>query len=73
MLNFYRRFLPEAAKTLAPLNDLLRDNARGKTPVEWSPKAQKAFDASRESLVKTALLAHPRGNVKIALFTDTSD
>lgn len=25
MLNFYRRFLPFAAKTQAPLNDLLRD------------------------------------------------
>jgi len=73
MLNFYRRCLSEAAKTLAPLNDLLRSNACGKTLVEWSPKAQKAFDASRESLAKTALLAHPRGNAKIALFTDASD
>jgi len=73
MLNFYRRFLPEAAKTLASLNDLLRGNARGKTPVEWFSRAQEAFDASRESLAKTALLAHPRGNAKIALFTDASD
>jgi len=75
MLNFSgRRFLPEAAKTLAPLNnDLLRGNIRGKTPVEWFSIAQEAFDASRESLAKTALLAHPRGNAEIPLFTDASD
>lgn len=73
MINFYRRFLPRAAETLAPLNDLLVGNTRGRTPVAWIPRAQRAFEASRESLAQAALLAHPRIDAELALFTDASD
>jgi len=38
--------------------------------VAWFSIAQEAFDASRESLDKIALLEHPRTNAEIALFKD---
>jgi len=60
-------------ENLAPFNDLLHGNVRGKTPVSWFLQAQEAFDASRESLAKTALLAHPKTNAELALFTDAFD
>lgn len=73
MLNFYRRFLPGAAETLAPLNDLLRNNMKGKAPITWTPQAERAFEASREKLAQATLLAHPRSDAELALFTDASD
>jgi hypothetical protein len=33
MINFYRRFIPAAAKQLAPLNDLLKGSKNGKAVV----------------------------------------
>lgn len=73
MVNFYRRFLPKAAEILAPLNDLLHGNVKGKTPVSWTPRTQQAFETSRESLAQAALLRHPRINAELALFTDASE
>ena len=32
-INFYRRFIPEAAKILQPLNDLLQGAKKGNMPI----------------------------------------
>lgn len=37
IMNFYRRFLPGAAQVQAWMNDLLRDNLRGRAPVTGTP------------------------------------
>jgi len=55
-------------ETLAPLNDLLQGQSKGKMPIEWTPRALRAFEASKESLARSALLAHPRVNAELALF-----
>jgi len=68
MLNFYRRFLADIAKTLTPINELLYRNIRGKTSILWSTKTEEAFEKSKESLAKTTLLVHPKMNVE--LFTN---
>ena len=73
MVNFYRRFVPRAAEIEAPLNDLLQDNIKGKTPVTWTQAARQAFQTVKESLARATLLAHPEQNAKLALFTDASD
>ena len=44
MINFYRRFIPGAARAQAPLNDLLQGNAKGRAPVTWNPAADAAFN-----------------------------
>jgi len=72
IINFYRRFLPRAAETLAPMNDLLQRNLKGKTLVTWTPQARQAFESSKKSLAEATLLAHPRLNAELALFTDAS-
>jgi hypothetical protein len=44
MVNYYHRFLPQAAETLAPINDLLKPKRKGtSTVVAWTPEAEKAF------------------------------
>lgn len=76
MINFYRRFLPGAAEVLAPLNNFLHGQAKGKTPLTWTPswtQAQQAFEASKQSLTQTALLLHPKVKSELALFADASE
>jgi hypothetical protein len=73
MLNFYRRFLPGAADILAPLNDLLHGNVKGKQPIPWSQAAIVSFDKSKEVLAQAALLRHPDPNAPLAIFCDASD
>lgn len=73
MINFYRRFLPNAAQTQAPLNALLTGVAKGSTPINLTGPALKAFTETKESLSKAALLAHPDCGAKLALVTDASD
>lgn len=73
MVNFYRRFIPRAAKVQAPLNDLLRGNTKGNAPVKWTQEAVAAFDAAKQGLRQAALLAHPQDNAPLTLCCDASD
>lgn len=73
MANFYRRFLPNAAQTQAPLNALLMGAVKGSTPITLAGDALKAFSETKESLSSAALLAHPDCRAKLALVTDASD
>lgn len=73
MLNFYRRFLPNAAGTQAPLNDLLVGNIKGKSPIKWSVQTQRAFESCKESLAQAALLAHPQTGATLSIISDASD
>ena len=73
MLNFYRRFISKATQLQAPLNDLLQGNIKGKTPVNWNPEAQVAFEHCKEGLAQAALLAHPEPDATLALVCDASD
>lgn len=73
MINFYRRFLPNAAHTQAPLNALLTGSVKGTHPVDLTGDALKAFEQCKEALSSAALLAHPDCEAKLALVTDASD
>jgi transposase InsO family protein len=74
MINFYRRFLPSAARIQAPLNDLLAgDETSAKTILVWTPELQAAFLECKNSLSQATLLAHPDLNAELAIVTDASD
>jgi hypothetical protein len=60
MINFYRRFIPGAAKVQAPLNDHLQGNVKGRMPVTWNPAANAAFEQCKDALAQATLLAHPK-------------
>ena len=73
MLNFYRRFLPHAAATQAPLHALLAGpRTKGSQPINWTPALSQAFEECKASLSQAAMLAHPDGAAPIALVTDAS-
>lgn len=73
MVNFYRRFMPKAAQIQASLNDLLQGNAKGRAPVNWNPQATNSFEACKQHLAEATLLAHPKSDAPLAVFTDASD
>ena len=72
VMNFYRRFVPAAAKTHKPLTEALRGSPRPNTPVEWSEEMRAAFQAAKEALKAATCLAFPRQQAELALMVDAS-
>ena len=54
LINFYRRFLPQVATLLEPLNRLLKAN----TPWSWGVKQEDSFKKSKEILLNSDTLVH---------------
>jgi hypothetical protein len=73
MLNFYRRLLPHAAVTQAPMHDVLSGpRVKGSYPITWTPELLKDFEECKASLSRVSLLAHPDPSAPLILVTDTS-
>jgi hypothetical protein len=73
MLNFYRRFLSQAAATQAPLHDVLSGpRVKGSHPIAWTPELLKAFEEFKASLSRAMLLAQPEPTAQLALVADAS-
>jgi hypothetical protein len=73
MLNFYRRFIPHATSSQAPLHEVLSGpKVKGSHPVTWTDALFAAFSKCKGSLSRTALLAHPDPTAPLALVTDAS-
>jgi len=72
-INFYRRFVPEAARDQAILNEALKGPKKGNTPIEWTTELDLAFNHCKEKLAQATLLAHPILDAPLSLTTDASD
>nr|VZH96033.1 unnamed protein product [Spirometra erinaceieuropaei] len=72
LLNYYRRFIPHCAATLAPLTDLLKSKAK---PIELPPSAHSAFEAAKKALADATLLHHLSSDphAQLILTTDASN
>jgi len=73
LINFYRRFLKNAADTQAPLHTLTagvtkRDNRK----IAWTPEAEQAFADCKHKLSNASLLAHSYKGAPFVLCTDAS-
>jgi len=74
MINFYRRFIPGAAKEQAVLNDMLKGSGnKGKTEINWTTTQETAFEACKKSLSRATRVAHPDPTTDLMLTTDASD
>ncbi|GFR04339.1 hypothetical protein TNCT_714321 [Trichonephila clavata] len=74
MLNFYRRFLPNAAKHQTILNDFLVGVKKNKNKsIDWDEDSIKAFEYCKEQLSESTTLAHPVSNAHLAIMVDSSD
>lgn len=72
MINFYRRFIPAAARILSPLSDLLKGSKKDSAPVKWTADAEDAFRESKRALAGATLLAHPVPGAPICVVVDAS-
>ena len=68
LVNFYRRLLPDGAKLLLPLTNLLSGKTTSNAPITWSPEAESAFEQS-----KASLLHNQRHDVPTCIATDASN
>jgi hypothetical protein len=59
LFNFYRRFIPAAAKLVRPLTGPLRGGPKGTATLAWTPAMATAFSAARGALSSSAVLARP--------------
>lgn len=74
IVNFYRRFIKNAAQVQAPLNKFLQGAKKNdKRLITWSSKAEESFEQCKQQLARATLLAHPQENAILALRTDASD
>ena len=76
MVNFYFRFIKDAAGTMAPLNRLLRGYKKTLRlkKIDWNDKCvAEAFEKTKRALADSTLLAYPKIDAKIGLFCDSSD
>lgn len=74
IINFYCRFIPNAAQVQIPLYSYLVDaKKKDKRRILWTETAEIVFEQARQQLASAALLAHPKENAVLALSTDASD
>ena len=73
MIQFYNCFIPKAAHYLAPLNDMLRWNAKGSKSLPWNEEAETAFFRSKSFLANASLLVFPTGSSPMSIYADASD
>lgn len=74
MINFYRRFLPKAATTQAPLTAYLEKGKKNdKTTIQWNATSLNALNAIKEELSNAALLANPNPTAELSIMVDASD
>ncbi|GFX42545.1 retrovirus-related Pol polyprotein from transposon opus [Trichonephila clavipes] len=74
MINFYRRYLKDAAKTQAPLHELLKGaKEKDRRKVHWTDDTRRSFEKCKTDLAEAALLSFPRSGLPLSLCTDASD
>ena len=76
MINYYHRFIPKLAQTIAPLHEhlaLLTKNKKSKKVFSWPENLNSVFNNAKNALAKVTLLAHPIHDGIFSITTDASD
>ena len=74
MVNYYKRFIKDAANILAPLYDLLAGYKKlnRNRLIKWSNSQIEAFSAAKTALANVTYLSYPARDVQLGLFCDAS-
>ncbi|GBM87588.1 Retrovirus-related Pol polyprotein from transposon 297 [Araneus ventricosus] len=74
MLNFYRRFLPNAADTQASLHGFFKNSKKNdKRPVPWTDVTLAAFEKCKADIIHAATLTFHEPNQQLSIMVDASD
>uniref|UniRef100_A0A0K8W069 RNA-directed DNA polymerase n=1 Tax=Bactrocera latifrons TaxID=174628 RepID=A0A0K8W069_BACLA len=73
-INFYKKFIKQAAEILALLNSL-QEGAKVKNSqrIECTKQFQLSFNKAKQALTQTTLLVHPNTNTQWEIFTVASE
>lgn len=69
LVNYYRNFIKDFAKTADPLNKMTRKNVN----FAWSQECDKAFHKLKEKLMKAPILQYPDFSKSFIITVDASD
>ncbi|GFW23095.1 transposon Tf2-6 polyprotein [Trichonephila clavipes] len=83
MLNYYRRFIRQAAHILAPLVNFLKGIRNKKHPkrnvktkdeevLQWTDEATTAFELVKQVLAHATLFHYPMPNASLSIWVDAS-
>ena len=73
LINYYRKFIRNAAQLLAPLTNALKGSKGSKKSLVWSQEMSTAFSAAKATHLAVPTLIHPVPGVPISLAVDGSD
>ncbi|GBL89877.1 Transposon Ty3-I Gag-Pol polyprotein [Araneus ventricosus] len=74
LINFYRRYIKDAAKNQTVLHEYLKfTKKKDKSKILWTKEAKEKFEQCKKDLANAALLSFPNPDSPLALFTDASD
>ena len=73
MVNFYRRFIPTAARIMSPLFTALPGKSKAPKILVWTNDMIKAFHDAKAALAGATMLTHPHKNAPTAVTVDASD
>lgn len=74
MVNYYRRFLPNAASAQARLTEFQKGNKkRDKTEINWSSQSIEDFESCKLMLINATILPHPSPSAKLCIMVDAAD
>ena len=68
LINYYGKFIPNAATILSPLNSLLRKEVTW----TWTKECQRSFNLAKETLVSSKVLTHYDPSLPIRMAADAS-
>ncbi len=72
MVNFYHRFIHDAAGIMHPLYKALAGKPKPRE-FSWSQEMETAFIKAKSALAKAAMLVHPKPGAPISIQSDASD
>ena len=70
MINYYRRFVPQAAQHLYYLFEALKGKPKS---LKWTKDCDASFVAIKEALAASVMLRHPRPDAPLAITSDASE
>lgn len=74
MINFYHRFLPNAANLQLPLNTALQGySKKDNSTITWTPAMTMSFNKLKQTLAQRSILAHPVTDAVLSISADASD
>ena len=70
MINFYRKFIHQAAKILHPLTSALKGSPKN---FSWNSAMERSFSDAKSALLQVPSLVHPVPSAPISLAVDASE